>query len=397
MAITAVPSSPVAQAPSARAAVLPVNKHPESSRIAQPSAIARISPEGKLRAEQDRQPVAAPASPNAVNQAPAVPHRTPAEEAIDVAAIAAVAVPAPNPNLPPRQLNDAQPAEPVVKAVAANVRRDQQPERDAPSPVKLERTEAPAANSLAAPAPAKPLVEPQRISRSEAAPTHAAHSVASAPAKNTPVAHAPATHSLVANSPATNSSVNEHRVNQSRISQTAHDFVAAVNQQQARRSQVKQSAASGSQAPTANAQEPRSAAPSNVRNDSARVEHAVRSAEALNARADTAPPLQSNSQSNVATAITHDDVTNDVARNARSTVARAEHNPPPAAVSSRAAAPAETISQIQAHSIAAKQQVQTERQNNAAVSLANQAGGASVDQGGGLAKHLNALANLLTP
>jgi hypothetical protein len=393
MAITAVPSSQVAQAPSARAAVLPVTKHPEPSRIAQPSAIARISPEGKLRAEQDRQPEAAPVSPNAVSQAPAVPHRTPTEEATDVAAIAAVAVPAPNPNLPPRQLNEAQPAEPVVKSVAGNVRRDPQPERDAPAPVKLERTEAPApvANSLAAPASTRPPVEPQRISRNAVAPANEAHSVASAPAKNTPVAHVPVT-----NSPVKNSSATEHRVNQSRISQTAHDFVAAVNQQQARRSQVKQSAASVSQAPVANAPEPRSAAPSYVRNDSARVEHVVRSAEVGNARADAAPPLQSNSQGNAAAAITHD-VTNDVARNAPSTVARAEHNPPPAVVSSRASAPAETISQIQAHSIAAKQQVQTARQNSAAVSLSNQAGGASVDQGGGLAKHLNALANLLTP
>lgn len=390
MAITAVPSSQVAQAPSARAAVLPVKTQHEPSRTAQPSAIARISPEGKLRAEQDRQPVAAPASPSAVSQAPAVPHRTPTEEATDVAAIAALAVPAPNPNLPPRQLNEAQPAEPIVKAVAGNVRRDPQPERDAPAPVKLERTEAPApvANSVATPASARPLVEPQRISRNEVAPANEAHSVASAPAENAPVAHAPATHS-----PVTHTSTTEHHVNQSRISQTAHDFVAAVNQQQARRSQVKQSAASESQAPAANAPEPRSVAPSNVRNDSARVEHAVRSAEVGNARADTAPPAQSNRQGNAAAAITHD-VTNNIVRN---TVARAEHNPPPAAVSSRTAAPAETISQIQAHSIAAKQQVQTERQNSAAVSLSNQAGGASVDQGGGLAKHLNALANLLTP
>lgn len=413
MAITAVPSSQAAQATTARGAVLPAKTQHESLRNAQPSTIASISPEGKLRAAQDRQPVAvptapasneAPNKPSTVNPANALPRRTPIEEATDTAAIAALAVQAQNTNLPPHQLNDAQPAEQAVKAVATTVRHEQQPERDTPAASKPERTTtpAPATNSVAAPLPASAAparaapdnapVEQHQLTRNAVAPAHEAPRVANIPAENTPLAHAPAT----------NTALTENHVNRSRITQTAHDFVAAIHQQQSRRSQVKQSAASVSQAQTATAPEPRSAVPSNVRNESARVENVARSAEVVSARAASAtvasgvvsaPQVQSSSQGNAAVSVTRDETT----AHAHSAVARGEQSPTPASASSHAPAPAESISQIQANSVAAKQRAQTARQNSAALSLSNQAGGASVDQGDDLAKHLNALANLLTP
>jgi len=55
MAITAVPSSAVVQESPARVASPAENERRELTPVAKPSVIARISPEGRLRAEQEQQ------------------------------------------------------------------------------------------------------------------------------------------------------------------------------------------------------------------------------------------------------------------------------------------------------------------------------------------------------
>ena len=75
MAITAVPSSAVAQESPARVSSPAENERRELTPLAKPSVIARISPEGRLRVEQEQQQAVALAD-NAVQAAQNLEGRT---------------------------------------------------------------------------------------------------------------------------------------------------------------------------------------------------------------------------------------------------------------------------------------------------------------------------------
>ena len=389
MAITAVPSNQAAQAAVVRVSTPSANSRSEPASVAQPSAIARISPEGKQRAEQDRQQVAEAAlnKQKAVRQVNAVPRPSPIEEATDAAGIAALAIPVPNPNLAPRQLSVAQPAAAVVTGAALTTRRGQQVESATPPPPRLvDVALTPAVNNVATTTPIKPPEALQAINRTAATPAPVQAPVpiqASAPASESQrVASAPVANTAVESAPVRNSIVAQNQTNQTQINRTANEFVAAF-QQQNRRSQA-QTTEPVSQAPATNTPQPRSNATA--------VENVARRTEVASARPDTTSFTVGVARNSGVPAqrpgnTAETDASNDTALNARTAVTREEQSQAVPTVSSRATAPAETISQIQANAIVSTQRVQIERQNSSA----------NVDQGGGLAQRLNALANLLTP
>ena len=352
MAITVVPSSPIVPVSPARVPAL--NTPREQTPVVLPSAITRISPEGKLRAELDQRQTTAAAQneEDLASRASAAPRRTAIEEAPVAAEVAALAVQVPSPSLTPRPVRNAEPVTPPVTEAVAPTRRNPQPKLEAP----------PQAES-SVPTPSVPPVAPQRVRQAASA----------VPAEERAI-------------PAT-------------ITRTANDLVAAFNALQASRSQTQASAAPVAQTQVANTADVRNTAPPNVRNNTAAVETTPRRAEVASARFDASTftvalardnnvPVQRPSAGDAVTVLARDDA-NDTARVARTVVARVE----PSQVQQGAVA--SSVRQGEQQVVAAPS-FSNQGAQQVANPVANQGGNASVAPSG-LAKHLNDRANLLTP
>jgi len=233
MAITAVPSSIVAQESTARVSSPTENERREPTPLAKPSVIARISPEGRLRAEQEQQQVAAladnavQAAQNLEGRANALPQRrTAAEEANAAADVAALTAQAANAAPAPRPVRNDEQANPAVANVAATPREPQQAVQPAP-PAAPTRVETPA--TVAAPAQPTP---PPRENRGAAPASATREDAQSAPATPAPV------EAVAAAEEAPPEQVPEQALDAVTLAQTAKDFVAAFNASQANRALV---------------------------------------------------------------------------------------------------------------------------------------------------------------
>ena len=364
-------SSSVVPVIPAREPALALNAQREQTLATPPSAITRISSEGRLRAEFERQQIVATTQDNLAARSEAVPLRSTGEAASAVI----VAPPAPNPTAASSQVRNVE-----VRNVEALERDVQQSERTsaAPRPAVLVETRDNDAIEL-------PAFVPQRVTPNETPAGLLATRVSSAPAAR--FLSASATVENIAN---TSTPTTDDRINQVKISQTASEFVAAVNDFQNKRNQALDNAASVNQAQVVaelRANPERSA--------SRLVENVTQPVAAGVARFDISTfavgvarfsVAQSLNQSNAPAALASQENTNDTRRITRAEVAGqfpVTSRSPDAPEAPEAASLTPSVS---------SQTPQNAAQNSAASSL----GGTGLGQSG-LAKHLNALANLLTP
>ena len=347
MAITVVTSSPVVPAFSVREPSLSVNAQRERALATPPSAITRISSEGKLRAELERQPIAVPTLDN-------------------------VALP----DTLPRPSDVGEAHNRVESNVAQGIRSTQQlPVRTALEP----RAEVP--------------TEPQHVDQKEAAPVFQVTRVASVPTARLVSANA-----AVENVVNTNTPVTDDRVSPVKISHTANEFAAAFTEFQNKRNSVLEKAAPVNQTQAADAPELRVIAPSPEHNAPLAVENVTRVGEAGSTRFAVSTfavgvarksTLQKINPENALLAVPTPDDTNDTRRIVRAEVTHGAPTPLPVSASSTLT---EAANQAQTQPSAATQRLQNVQQNSADSRLSG------VDQEpSGLAKHLNVLANLLTP
>lgn len=389
MAISAVPSNAVAQESTARISSSAEIERRESAPVAKPSVIANISPEGRLRAEQEQQVAVPPATQNA-NQVAATQaqevlpqQRTAAEEANAAADVAAVSAQAVN-VVATRVVGNANAADftsdAAVESVAATAREPRQPAPVVPVAI-AERPEPAVANVQ----PATP-----REGR-EAAPTNARQgapaTVASeeSPARPAEGAPKPSTVQTAERLP-------EQGLDAVRLSQTAKDFVAAFNASQNNRALALERAEPVRQTQASNAAELRPAPAGNAAEPVASVAEAAPRPEAGSARFDTSTfavgvarvattATQRSSQAEPVAVNAANDSNNDTASLLRSEV-RGESNPAPALASNSVA-----NNPVDASSRAAGAP-----QVAAIPEPGNQGPAPST-----LSKQLNVLANLLTP
>lgn len=388
MAITAVPSSAVAQESPARVSSPAENERRELTPLAKPSVIARISPEGRLRVEQEQQQAVALAD-NAVQAAQnlegrtnALPQRrTAAEEANAAAYVAALAAQVASAAPAPRPVRNDEQANPAVANVATTPREPQQAVQPAP-PAAPARVKTPAA--VAAPAQPTP---PPRENR-DAAPAGATREAAqSAPATPVPAEAVPAAEE------APPEQIPENILDAVTLAQTAKDFVAAFNASQANRALVLERAEPVRQAQVSNVAELRPAPSASA--VELNIEAAPRP-EAGSARFDTstfavgvarvnaAEPQRTSQVDSVAVA-TANDGNNDTAALLRNEVrndVRGEPSQPQAG--NPAARPVDAAG--------SERSVQSASQATASPVLGTQSPAQN-----SLAKQLNVLANLLTP
>jgi hypothetical protein len=357
----AVQSSSVVPVVPAREPALALNAQREQTLATPPSAITRISSEGRLRAEFERRQIVAQEQVNIA------PNPLPAPSANQVPANNAI------PAAPARQTRDE-----TASRVAAQARITP---TDAPPP----RPAAPPLSGNSADVEL-PNIVPQRPIPFDTPLGLQATRVSSAPAARLLSASAAVENIANTNPPAT-----DDRVNAVRISQTANEFVAAFNAFQNRRNQALDNAAAVSQTPTSNA------APLRVTERSAppAVESLTRPVQvsavgfdvstfalgvARNVAAQSLDPRA---------ALPSQENTNDTQRLARAEVTG---QPSRDAGANRSEVLPEAVNAAQFRPSAASQPAPSVAQNSAAASL----DATGVGQGG-LAKHLNALANLLTP
>lgn len=375
MAITAVPSNQSAPAIPVRAPVPAANSQREQTLATPPSAITRISTEGKLRSELERAQVVEPTQNNAAPYANTVPRRSADEAVVNVN----VVIPAPSPSVPSRPVDKVEVTEPVVESTARASRRAQpQVIRPAPPP---ERTDVPAAtvvnragiqSSSISPSVAAPL-EPSRVSQNATTPV----------TQTPPATKAPSALSLPTNTALpTQAPAAGERANSVKISRTASEFVAAFNETQSQRNPVSDSTTLVKQTQVAKAlgvqvsTQRQSGADVNISTFTAGV--------ARNSSAQKIDP-------NNAPALSAKEDTNDTRRLVHAAVAQGESNQSP--TSRNVGALTETDKQAQTRPSAVRQNLQNAVQKNSeAVSL----DGAGLGQSG-LAKRLNVLANLITP
>ncbi len=372
----AVSSSSAVPVIPAREPALALNAQREQTLATPPSAITRISSEGRLRAEFERQQIVATTQDNLAARSEAVPLRSTGE----AASAAIVAPPAPNPTAASSQARNVEARNVEARNVEALERDVQQSERTsvAPRPAVLVETRDNDAIEL-------PAFVPQRVTPNETPAGLLATRVSSAPAAR--FLSASATVENIAN---TSTPTTDDRINQVKISQTASEFVAAVNDFQNKRKQALDNAATVNQAQVVaelRANPERSA--------SRLVENVTQPVAAGAARFDISTfavgvarfsVAQSLNQSNAPAALASQENTNDTRRIARAEVAGqlpVTSRSPDAPEAPEAASLTPSVS---------SQTPQNAAQNSAASSL----GGTGLGQSG-LAKHLNALANLLTP
>jgi len=386
MAITAVPSSAVAQESPARVSSPAENERREPTPLAKPSVIARISPEGRLRAEQEQQQQqavaladnAVQAAQNLEGRANALPQRrTAAEEANAAADVAALTAQVANAAPAPRPVRNDEQANPAVANVAATPREPQQAVLPAP-PAAPARVETPA--TAAAPAQSTP---PPRENR-DAVPASATREAA----QSAPAAPAPA-EAIAAAEEAPPEQVPEKVLDAVTLAQTAKDFVAAFNASQANRALVLERAEPVRQTQASNVAELRPAPSASAVELSA---EAAPRPEAGSARFDTstfavgvarvnaAEPQRTSQVDSVAEA-TANDGNNDTAALVRNDV-RGEP--------SQAQAGNPTARAVDA--AGSERSVQSTSQATASPALGTQSPAQN-----SLAKQLNVLANLLTP
>ena len=374
MAITAVPSNQSAPAIPVRAPVPAANSQREQTLATPPSAITRISTEGKLRSELERAQVVEPTQNNAASYANTVPRRSADEAVVNVN----VVIPAPSPSVPSRPVDKVEVTEPVAENAARASRRAQpQVIRPAPPP---ERTDVPAAtvvnrvgiqSSSISPSVAAPL-EPSRVSQNVTKPV----------TKTTLVTKAPSALPLAATALPTQAPAAGGRANSVKISRTASEFVAAFNEIQSQRNPVSDSTTLVKQTQVAKAlgvqvsTQRQSGVDVNISTFTAGV--------ARNSSAQKIDP-------NNAPALSAKEDTNDTRRLVHAAVAQGESNQSP--TSRNVGALTETDKQAQTRPSAVRQNPQNAAQKNSEVVSLD---GAGLGQSG-LAKRLNVLANLITP
>jgi len=396
MAITALPASAVSQEPSARPSALTASTQREHKPkpIDQASAIAHISLEGKQRAALDLQQAATPtvtAGENLQGRANALPQRrTAAEEAHDAAAAAVLAARAPAPALPARELSKADEAGASVSS-SSSTRSQQQAISSAASPVHLG---APA-HVADRPASVQPDQLPRENSNTASVPVPVKETSRAVDQSNQNAAITPEAVAIAA------AGASKDKVESPRVSQNAKDFAAAFNAPQVKRNPSQETAAPQQQTVKTSALQ--NVASSTTDKGNAGVESSARRAEQDSVRSNTTnfaagvvrnnvAQVQRQNQGDTLAAVTRSDAGN-VVRNVHSTETRGEQSRAPTApVGSVNAAP-QSSSQAASKASAATQLAQNAQQINTAPA---QAGGASAEQAG-LSKHLNALANLLTP
>lgn len=371
MAITVVTPSQVVPAFSVRE--LSVNAQRERALATPPSAITRISSAGKLRAELERQPIVVPTRDNVALRSDTLSRQSAHEEVPDASTLVA--------NTPSAvSLSRPSGVGEAHKRVETNVAK------------AIRTTQQPPVRTILEPEAEVPTVKPQHVDRNETAPVIQVTRGASAP-----VARLVSANAAVENGVNTNTPVTDDRVNPVKISQTANEFVAAFTEFQNKRNSVLEKAAPVNQAQAADAPELRVIAPSE-RNHPLAVENVTRVVEAGSARFDVSTfavavarnsTLQKINPGNAPLAVPPPDDTNDTRRIVRAEVTHGAPNLRPVSPSS---ALTEAANQAQTQPSAAPQRLQNVQQNSADSSLSG------VDQQqSGLAKHLNVLANLLTP
>lgn len=355
---TAVPTSSLVPVVPAREPALALNAQREQTLATPPSAITSISSEGRLRAEFERKQIVAPnlQLAQSTNQVPA--NR-------------------PIPAAPARQADNE-----VTRRVAEQARAtsaDAPPSRPTSPPLTGNSANLELPN-----------IVPQRGTPNEVPAGLQATRISSAPAARFLSASATVENIVNTSTPTT-----DDRIYQVKISQNASEFVAAFNEFQNKRSQALDNAAFVNQAQATSAVEIRAGA---ERNTPRTLENVTRPVEAGAARFDISTfavgvarisAAQSSNQSNAPTALPSQENSNDTQRITRAEVAG---QPNRASGTNRPEILPATVNAAPFRAGAAGPVPQSAAQNSGATSL----DGTGVGQGG-LAKHLNALANLLTP
>ncbi len=362
---TAVPTSSVVPVVPAREPALALNAQREQTLATPPSAITRISSEGRLRAEFERKQIVTSTQDNVAAR----------PEAATLPSAANVTPPVSNPTAaasPTRNIEALERgAQPIARTSAA------------PRPAVQVETRNNGAIEL-------PAFVPQRVTPNETASGLEATRVSSAPAARLLSASATLENIANASTPTT-----DDRIYQLKISQTASEFVAAFNEFQNKRNQALDNVASVNPAQVTNVAELRAGPELRAPRP---VENVTRPVEAGAARFDISTfavgvarisAAQSTNQSNAPAALLSQEDSNDTRRLARAEVAG---QPSRVAVANRPEDLPEVGNAAQFRAGATSLASQSATQNSAAASL----DGTGVGQGG-LAKHLNALANLLTP
>ena len=363
MAITAVSPNQVVPALAVREPVLSINAPREQTLATPPSAITRISSEGRLRAELERKQILAAATNAELEQETTVsrPNSVPRRTANEAAADAAIASAAQRPVAPARLAGNVAAAEPSTVTPARENRSAAQTVRFTP-PAQVE-------------APPPELSEVVRRSPRDAINPV---SIASRLVENVAVNTADATGA---------------RVIPVQISQTANEFVAAFNEFQNKRNQALENVATANQARAANQTELRVLAPTERSLDPV-LENRGRSTVVGRAPFDSSTfavgvarnrETQRQTQ-NSAPSLGRLDDSNDTRRIVQAELVHGVANQTPVPVQQSALSVATNPTQTQPST--ASQRIQTAQQNSAA--------GTGLEQSG-LAKHLNDLANLLTP
>lgn len=351
----AVSSNSVAPVIPAREPALPLNAQREQTLATPPSAITRISSEGRLRAEFERRQIVASSQANLVEAAPQP-------------SAALTAPPVPKPSGQTRTVVALASPQPNERTSAA------------PQPATLVESRD---DTLELPA-----FVPQRATPNETPAGLQATRVSSAPAARFLSASATLENIANASAPTT-----DDRIYQLKISQTASEFIAAFNEFQNKRNQNLDKLAPVNQAQVSNVAELRAGPVLNTPRPAVDVTRLVETGAARFdlstfavgvARLSAAP-----GNSNATEAAASPENNNDTRRILRAEVAGQLNQVPQF---SRAEVLPEALNTAQYRPGLTSQPPQSAAQNSAASSL----GGTGVGQGG-LAKHLNALANLLTP
>lgn len=357
----AVLSSSVVPVVPAREPALALNAQREQTLATPPSAITRISSAGHLRAEFERRQIVAQ------EQAKVAPNPPPAPSANQAPANNAI------PAAPTRQAGDETASR--VAAQARITRTDAPPPRPASPPLSGNSADVELPN-----------IVPQRPIPFDIPVGLQATRVSSAPAARLLSASAAVENIANTNPPAT-----DDRVNAVRISQAANEFVAAFNEFQNRRNQAAENAAALSQTPTPNATSLRvteRSAPPALKSLTRPVQVSAVGFDVSTFAVGVARNVAAQSLDPRA-ALPNQENTNDTQRLARAEVAGQSSR---VTVANRPEVLPEAVNAAQFRPSAASQSPSSVAQNSAAASL----DGTGVGQGG-LAKHLNALANLLTP
>ena len=351
----AVLSSSVVPVVPAREPALALNAQREQTLATPPSAITRISSEGRLRAEFERRQIVALEQANL----------------------------APNP--PPAPIANQAPANNTIPAAPARPEGGEGASRVTPTDAPPPRPASPSLSSNSADLEL-PNIVPQRPIPFDTSLGLQATRVSSAPAARLLSASA-----AVENIASTNLPATDDRVNAVRISQAANEFVAAFNEFQNRRSQAIENVATISQTQATNA----AALRVTERSVLPPLESVTRPVQVSATRFDVSTFAVGVARNVAAqsldqrTVLPSQENTNDTRRIVRAEVAGQPSRVP---VANRSEVLPEAVNAAQFPASAASQPPQSVAQNSAAASL----DGTGVGQGG-LAKHLNALANLLTP